>query len=507
MGINGSSILFKYNLCYKTPLDFHIFHAKLIFCLNETCTTFTITNKKKLVCFNFRLPTPYQIETAVPIETENLTKDNPNEERYLPYDYNREPEVQEEGTQDILEKIKAINEGLKKPQRQQINFNKQPNTNGGYVINKELLDKIQQIIASGKLNGLSGNQKQQESNYLNNDDLNTRYGNAKALRYVQPTLASNSIVESHAAVALVPVPYMATVPIVLTPAVSGLGAYPMDNDINSQFATRQRPSLPFPIQWPLAQYFPILLKDPLLHYLGGGNWDTLFEYGQSADVCNRKQKSSENTDGNLIEKDDEVANEINLALEATDSPSLRQGRAIKKRTVSKSTPLQEVNTGKKTKKFFKVPTTVKPAKKNEGTIQDTKSADPNEGDLRFPFSDFTWFGNRKPVAPSPGFFINRLKVRRGGVAIAGPGGVATAGRGGTALVGPGGLAYTQPGGLAVAGPAARVVALSSDADLSSIVQRLQQQSATDGSIPRLLEAIPEGKVVATGPVIYYHPYD
>lgn len=84
--------------------------------------------------------------------------------------------------------------------------------------------------------------------------------------------------------------------------------------------------------------------------------------------------------------------------------------------------------------------------------------------------------------------------------------MATAGKGGAAIVGPGGLAYTQPGGLAVAGPSSRVVALTSDVDLSSIVTRLQQQqAATDGSVPRLLEAIPEGKIVAIGPTIYYHP--
>ena len=43
-----------------------------------------------------------------------------------------------------------------------------------------------------------------------------------------------------------------------------------------------------------------------------------------------------------------------------------------------------------------------------------------------------------------GIIIQRLKVRRGGIAIAGPGGVATAGSGGTAIVGPNGIAFTHP---------------------------------------------------------------
>ncbi|XP_054264027.1 uncharacterized protein LOC128987286 isoform X2 [Macrosteles quadrilineatus] len=47
-------------------------------------------------------------------------------------------------------------------------------------------------------------------------------------------------------------------------------------------------------------------------------------------------------------------------------------------------------------------------------------------------------------SPKDTFFprFAKLKVRKGGVAIAGPGGIATAGSGGTAIVGPGGTAYT-----------------------------------------------------------------
>lgn len=97
-----------------------------------------------------------------------------------------------------------------------------------------------------------------------------------------------------------------------------------------------------------------------------------------------------------------------------------------------------------------------------------------------------------------GIFINRLKVRKGGVAIAGPGGIATAGSGGTAIVGPNGIAYTQPNGVAIAGPGTKVIAVDSSVDLTKFVQNLTKN---DGAIPRI------GKVVAIGPVVYYHKDD
>lgn len=93
-----------------------------------------------------------------------------------------------------------------------------------------------------------------------------------------------------------------------------------------------------------------------------------------------------------------------------------------------------------------------------------------------------------------GIFINKLRVRKGGVAIAGPGGIATAGSGGTAIVGPNGVAYTQPNGIAIAGPGSRVIAVDPSVDLNKFVSNL----ANNGSSARI------GKVVAIGPVVYYH---
>lgn len=443
----------------------------------------------------------FRATTPIDVEVEETDYDNANnkEERSLTYEVS--PEANHGNLEDILEKIKAVNEGLKSPKkRQPINYNVQPQTGGGYVIDKDILEKIQQIIATGKLNPSS--QKYQESNSLNEDLGAPRYSRQIPFG-LTPTMPSGRNPEQQ--VPMAPVPYVTNMPVLVMPLVNTMNNNGLESNMiepSLAYQTRAGPSLPF--QWPFSQFFPVLIRDPLLTFMGGGGWNNLIQYGQSADVCNRKQKSVDNSEEdsreNFEEQDDN--NSIDFF------GNFRQGKALKKRNISEKTTLDNnVDNLKKIKKIFSTKaTTPKPTKQAYvQEPQDTKTAN-QEGDLRFPFfGDWTLFGNRKPVAPSPGFFINRLKVRRGGVAIAGPGGVATAGRGGTAIVGPGGLAYTQPGGLAVAGPSARIVALSQEHDLSSIVARLQEQSAIDGSVPRLLEAIPEGKVVATGPVIYYHP--
>lgn len=399
-------------------------------------------------------------------------------------------------------------------------------------------------------------------------------------------------------------PYILSVPAISPTYYETLGGYNINDNLiappNQAIQTRQQlfPNFPsFPsfsfdnIQLqPFSQYFPVLIKNPFVALAQGGGWSNFIEYGQNADVCNRKQKSVELTDENInivktlaensdneaiisesnddnvkgstenlpvneviINKDTEddaksdvkslVDNQSNESTaisvksnddgvkgdvinsvenkpkenkvtnnENIDSTSLttkkvsRQSRAIKKRTVPAKAPQQEVEDVESGKKLY--PTKLSPTRKTTKRPvlveenEDLKNSE-HEGDLRFPFSDFTWFGNKKPVVPSPGFFINKLKVRKGGVAIAGPGGIATAGRGGTAIVGPGGLAYTKPGGLAIAGPHARVVALSPYADtLPSIFG-----SHHHGYDFRSLGSVREGKVVATGPVIYYHPLE
>ncbi|XP_067647077.1 uncharacterized protein [Eurosta solidaginis] len=89
------------------------------------------------------------------------------------------------------------------------------------------------------------------------------------------------------------------------------------------------------------------------------------------------------------------------------------------------------------------------------------------------------------AAKQGGIIIQRLKVRKGGIAIAGPGGVATAGSGGTAIVGPGGYALTHPRSLTIAGPGAKIIAIPSNVDLKDALQRT---NPSDQSIPREAES-------------------
>lgn len=440
---------------------------------------------------------------------DNLKEAPIQQERSLAYDETNK-EV-EDISKDILEKIKAINDALKKPsKRNQYQWNAPHQTGGEYILDKDILEKLQQVIASGKLNQKPNNLQQQESNTIFNDDLDdTRYS-----RQLASLLSGNQ-----AQMPTMPGPYITSMPVLVMPPMNNMQSL-YSNYMNlmeyaTKIQTRQEgpstspfpsfPSLP-PFQWPFAPIFPILIRDPLLSIMNGGGWNNFIEYGQNADVC-RKQKSNEHIIGDGIKNENKIDKTEKLIVHPTREGKSRQKRAVKKRTVAHGSQLQEIDPTKLNKFFAIKPssTTAKPTKREPIKTQDTKTVSGNEGDVRFPFLDL--FGHKESYKQptGPGFFINRLKVRRGGVAIAGPGGVATAGRGGTAIVGPGGLAYTQPGGLAVAGPAARIVALSSDADLTSVAHRLQEQSKIDGSIAQLLQAIPEGKIVATGPIIYYHP--
>lgn len=90
--------------------------------------------------------------------------------------------------------------------------------------------------------------------------------------------------------------------------------------------------------------------------------------------------------------------------------------------------------------------------------------------------------------------FTKLKVRKGGVAIAGPGGIATAGSGGTAIVGPGGTAYTTREGTAVVGPGGRVV---------HVPQFPIYAKSVNEEKPREFDVPPRSQVVAEGPSIYF----
>lgn len=136
-------------------------------------------------------------------------------------------------------------------------------------------------------------------------------------------------------------------------------------------------------------------------------------------------------------------------------------------------------------------TTVEPFKKTD--VSDSIE-EPEETD-KGPFSGI--LNKEKETAiealKQGGVIIKRLRVRNGGIAIAGPGGVATAGSGGTAIVGPGGIALTHPRSLTIAGPGARVISVPESTDLETLAL---QSTGRDFS--------GQGVLVATGPIIYYN---
>ncbi|KAK9512553.1 hypothetical protein O3M35_000951 [Rhynocoris fuscipes] len=96
----------------------------------------------------------------------------------------------------------------------------------------------------------------------------------------------------------------------------------------------------------------------------------------------------------------------------------------------------------------------------------------------------------------------KLKVRRGGIAIAGPGGIATAGSGGTTIVGPGGTALTPPDATAIVGPGGRVIHIPSFDSISTDTSETNTNSRTS-DLAKLIKD--HGKLVAHGPIVLYNP--
>ncbi|XP_062553426.1 uncharacterized protein LOC134218444 isoform X2 [Armigeres subalbatus] len=141
---------------------------------------------------------------------------------------------------------------------------------------------------------------------------------------------------------------------------------------------------------------------------------------------------------------------------------------------------------------FNTQSTTSPRTPSE--IKDLKElSDGSENEItpeeKGPFSGL--FNRQTDPTANGGLVIQRLRVRHGGIAIAGPGGVATAGSGGTAIVGPNGTAITHPRSLTIAGPGAKIYAVPESVDLGRTI------NATKRSLP--LDAV----LVASGPVVYY----
>ncbi|XP_045470994.1 uncharacterized protein LOC123678171 [Harmonia axyridis] len=342
------------------------------------------------------------------------------------------------------------------------------------------------------------------------------------------------------------------------------------------------------IQSPLYDYFPIMIKDPVMHFFTA--LTTMVEYGPNAGAQNAACKGKDATDlksiqdkkqnlekdnkstqasngssfsnneGEELKYDPEHAENLNLLLKnLTDDGHItlefenpnfqdeeensgrgfnirfpknddlkekepRVERLASSSTSSKSTPYNikenKVNVGPHmvrigTKTNNKESTT--PSRTvfigNKAHVVDSPPArdqtlydDEIEDDKGIGFggkpedTQVSHDGNKKLFSKDntgSGIFIHKLKVRKGGVAIAGPGGIATAGDGGTAIVGPNGYAYTQPDSLAIAGTGTKVIAVEPTINLSDLLKN--NRSRLEGVNGQRI-----GKVVAVGPVIYYN---
>lgn len=241
------------------------------------------------------------------------------------------------------------------------------------------------------------------------------------------------------------------------------------------------------IQWPWQQFFPIIIKDPIMQMFNA--MTSMVEYGPTA-TCPGKEG---------VER-----SEKSLKENTTDQVKITKNPVVF--TLNFQTPV--VNVAERKEKATKGETKRVTIKKPDDSIQSPPERDPDDAidseaediilDSNIKKDDGILHNNNKKFFSKDntgsGIFIHKIKVRKGGVAIAGPGGIATAGSGGTAIVGPNGFAYTHPDSLAIAGSGSKVIAVDPSVSLSDVVNKTRK----DGSMPR------QGKLVAIGPVVYYN---
>lgn len=255
---------------------------------------------------------------------------------------------------------------------------------------------------------------------------------------------------------------------------------------------------------PFSQYFPIVIKNPFQQMFQA--FTSMVEYGPATNLC----------------RSHHADHPVNVDEATYRSHSIKRGaKTSNLQDVEATVPILEIkNKNERTEVSIQKieESNNKTGDNNEFYIEglkiidsrpmNNKSVNPNleqremtEDDVDVVVEEDKFF--QKPVrypsreeipqTPSNGIFIQKLKVRKGGVAIAGPGGIATAGSGGTAIVGPNGFAYTQPNGVAIAGPGSRVISVDPEVNLSEFVQNVTRT----GIMSRL------GKLVAIGPVVYH----
>ncbi|XP_015368787.1 PREDICTED: uncharacterized protein LOC107165179 isoform X2 [Diuraphis noxia] len=295
------------------------------------------------------------------------------------------------------------------------------------------------------------------------------------------------------------------------------------------------------IDWtsPWADYFPILIKDPLQTMMN--SFSEIIEYGPAADICRHGNGD-----------DTAVASEDTNRLDGAGRSSRTTSRIFSGGKVSAIVP--------ETRRRSRRDTAAPRSEEEKGALLNhvrpfkhttTTAATPSDPSKRFGWSpDKEATEHNGDTGPQ----IKRLVVRRGGVAIAGPGGIATAGSGGTAIVGPGGSAYSNKhtaagssadapvpaGGISMAGHGPQMVqaptgyyapypmqnngfARSFDAGAGTggtaylstdgvaytfptpsqgLTVSQRQRSGGDGREISL----PDGaKLIATGPIVYYNP--
>lgn len=243
------------------------------------------------------------------------------------------------------------------------------------------------------------------------------------------------------------------------------------------------------IQWPWQQFFPIIIKDPIMQMFNA--MTSMVEYGPTAtcpgkETNNKQAKSLPIKENSTEEAGKPPKNSVVFTLNF-ETPPLKMDR-------------KEKSTKAETKRVtIKKPERVDSPPERAPEIDDDESeAEDIILDSEIKKDDGILHNNNKKFLSKDntgsGIFIHKIKVRKGGVAIAGPGGIATAGSGGTAIVGPNGFAYTHPDSLAIAGTGSKVIAIDPSVSLSEVVNKTRR----DGSTPR------QGKVVAIGPVVYYN---
>lgn len=290
------------------------------------------------------------------------------------------------------------------------------------------------------------------------------------------------------------------------------------------------------VNWPWSAFFPIIIKDPIVHMLNAVT--SMVEYGPTA-TCPTGKSEEERSSKSLGDSSEINYNVKNLGtkpeitifggqnagaspegsgkvttLDIEDLKITGNDEDPVKFMLNFNTPVYQLAGPERQAKITKGETKRVTVKKGEAK-QDAppnrdQEPDPEEVEseaeeiaLETTISkdDGTSHNNNKKFFSKDntgsGIFIHKIKVRKGGVAIAGPGGIATAGSGGTAIVGPNGFAYTHPDSLAIAGSGSKVVAIDPSVNLADVVNA-QNKTRRDGSTPR------SGRVVAVGPVIYYN---